>query len=563
MNRRPSATRMLYFAAVVLSFALAAASYATRAPAAAAAGRPARPQQMGQAEVRRARHSDTSPRLPDIPRPAVSLGLGREIKPIRLNPNRTVNLALQPDGALQSSFGAAHPGQTVKKPFDGLGSGFIGPQGAFEVKFVPPDTTGAVGATQYVQWVNAAFAIFDKKTGKPVFGPVQGNTLWQGLGGDADPSPCATNNDGDPVVQYDKAAGRWLLSQFSVSKGKFAQCIAVSQTSDALGPYFRYDFAQPAFNDYPKLGVWPDGYYASYNMFDGLSGGRACAYERAKMLVGDPSAMEQCFQLANTSFGLMPSDLDGPTPPPAGSPDYFVALGFTLDTLDLWRFHVDWANPANTTFGKGATHQPDATLNAAHYNYACSGSGATCVPQAGTTQQLDTLGERLMFRLAYRNMDTHESLLVNHSVDTGPPNSRTGVRWYEIRNPSAAAPAVFQQGTYAPDSKHRWMGSIAMDRAGNIVLGYNVSGSVSPGIALTSRSPKDPPGRLGAEVLMVKGAGSQSASGGDVSRWGDYSGLTLDPADDCTFWYTAEYGKENATSNWHTSIFAFKLKKCK
>jgi hypothetical protein len=521
---------------------------------------PVHAQQSGHAEVRQPRRSDTSPRLPDIPRPAVSLAPGRVVKPVRLNPNRTVNLALQQDGALQSSFGAAHSGK-IRKSVDGIGKGFSGPQGSFVVGSAPPDTTGAVGETQFVQWVNSSFVVLDKKSGAAVFGPVPGNTLWQGLGGNA-PVPCEVNNDGDPIVQYDKAAKRWVLSQFSVSNGNFAQCIAVSTTPDALGTYFRYEYTQPAFNDYPKMGVWSDGYYVSYNMFGGLSGARACAYDRNKMLVGAPTAAEQCFQLSSSFFGLLPSDLDGNTLPPAGRPNYFVGLGLFPNTLDLWRFHVDWSNPNNTTFGTGVNNLPDAKIDVARFSDACNGTGETCVPQTGTPQQLDSLGERLMFRLAYRNLGTHEALLVNHSVDTGPPNSRTGVRWYEIRNPNLA-PAVFQQGTYAPDLDHRWMGSIAMDKLGNIVLGYNVSGSISPSIRLTSRFPTDPLGRFGKEVVLQKGTGSQGTPTDSLSRWGDYSGLAVDPTDDCTFWYTAEYGKESGTFNWHTRIASFKLDKCK
>jgi hypothetical protein len=523
------------------------------------------PDPQGQVEVGSARRSDTSPRLPDIPRPAVSLGPGRQVKPVRLNPNRTASLALKKDGALQASFGAPHS-SSVRKNFDGIGQGFSGPQGSFIIQSAPPDTTGAVGDTQFVQWVNSSFAVFKKTTGAVVFGPVAGNTLWQGLGGGT-PVPCEINNDGDPVVQYDKAAKRWVLSQFSVSGGTFAQCVAVSETSDATGRYHRYEFEQPAFNDYPKMGVWSDGYYVSYNMFEGLSGARACAYDRSKMLVGDATATQQCFQLSSSFFGLLPSDLDGKTAPPAGRPNLFVGIGVAPNTLSVWKFHVDWANSANSTFGVGTNHLANATINVAVFTQACNGSGETCVPQLGTTQQLDSLGERLMFRLAYRNFGDHEALVLNHSVDTGPPNIRTGVRWYELRDLSGT-PVVFQQGTYAPDLNHRWMGSIAMDRKGDIVAGYSVSGSVHPGVRITSRFPTDPKGILGTERVIRDGTGSQGSATDALSRWGDYSGLTIDPNNDCTFWYTAEYaaanGSEiNPTFKWHTRIASFKLRRCR
>jgi len=424
--------------------------------------------------------------------------------------------------------------------FAGVGNGDYG----FAPNAAPPDTNGTVGATQYVQWVNESFAVFSKSSGALLHGPVAGNTLWSGFGGG-----CETNNDGDPVVQYDKAANRWIFTQFSVSTTPYLQCVAVSTTSDATGTYYRYAFTQPNFNDYPKLGVWPDGYYMSFNMFNGNSfvGGRACVLNRTAMLAGGP-ATQICFQLTSTYGGLLPSDLDGSTGPPAGAPNVYVAFGNDSASLDLWNFHTNFTTPSNSTFSH-------VNIAAPAFAAACSGGG-TCIPQAGTTQKLDSLADRLMYRLAYRNFGDHEALVVNHSVTAG---SSVGVRWYEIRSPSTA-PVVYQSGTYAPDANYRWMGSIAMDKVGNIALGYSVSSTtMHPSISYTGRAPSDPPGTMQGENLILTGAGSQTSG---LTRWGDYSAMSIDPGDDCTFFYTNEYLKTNGSFNWSTRIASFKFPSC-
>lgn len=573
-------------------------------------------QDQGQVEVVPASKIATSTEpLRGMPPPTVSLGGVREKKRIRLNPNVLVSLGpARKDPLLQSSVAPRQPtvrgGRRAARretpvpgmSIEGIGSNFTGPQGTFTIHGVPPDTSGSVGDTQYVQWVNESFAVFNKTTGAIELGPVPGSRLWKQLGGN-----CAINNDGDPVVQYDKIARRWVLSQFSVNNG-FSQCVAVSTTTDATGTYHLYEFTYPAFDDYPKLGVWPDGYYVTFNMFnaqDRFIGSRVCAYDRQKMLNGLP-ATQQCFQLSSGFFGLLPSDLDGastaladsqgnangPAAPPAGSPNYVLGLGNDSRSLNLWKFHIDWNNPANSTIGVGATHQPNATIAVARFTLACNGSGQDCVPQPGarTPEKLDTLGERLMFRLAYRHFSDHESLLVNHSVDTGSPNPRTGVRWYEIRDPKGSSPVVFQQSTYAPDTKHRWMGSSGMDKVGNLAIGYSASSTGTfPGIRYASRGPGDPQNTLGPETRLQNGTGTQrcrlangrclcpmqdaqgnpqlDANGNvkcdTVTRWGDYSAITVDPSDDCHFWYTTEYQKDTGAFNWHTRIGSFKLSSCR
>jgi hypothetical protein len=428
----------------------------------------------------------------------------------------------------------------VGASFEGLGQGQYG----FSVQYAPPDTNGTVGSTQYVQWVNVSFAIFDKATGAKIAGPTLGRTLWSGFGGG-----CAINNDGDPIVLYDKAAQRWVFSQFSVSTTPYLQCIAVSTTSDATGTYNRYSFQYNNFDDYPKMGVWPDAYYETFNMFRGNTfvGSDACAYNRAAMLAGK-AATQICFQQGPAVGGLLPSDLDGATAPPTGSPNYMIHFG--TNKLNLYKFHVDFATPGNSTF------TGPVVLSVAAFSPLCG--GGTCVPQPGTTQKLDSLADRLMNRLAYRNLGSHESLVVNHSVTVSGGGG--GVRWYEIQNPSGT-PVLAQQSTFAPDSSYRWMGSIAMDQAGDIALGYSVSNgtSVHPSVAYTGRVPSDPAGTMEAEVNVVTGTGSQN---GSLTRWGDYSAMQVDPVDDCTFWYTQEYMKTTGSFNWNTRINNFKFTGC-
>ena len=509
----------------------------------------------GPVEVSTAVYSDVSAPVRELTgvAPTPSDSKEKKEKPLKSLPPRSDGNGI--DAAMQGSAGPL-VGATAGLSFAGVGQGDYG----FSDQYAPPDTVGAVGATQYVQWVNTYFAVFNKSSGAIVSGfPKPGNSPWAGFGGG-----CQSNNDGDPIVQYDKAANRWILTQFSVSTLPYMQCVAVSTTSDATGSYYRYAFSygNTQFNDYPKMGVWPDGYYITYNIFNNgqtFAGTKACAFDRAKMLAGDSSATQQCFQLSSAYGGLLPSDLDGSIAPPAGSPNFL--LNFGSNSLNLWKFHVDWANPANSTL-TGPTSIPVASFTA-----ACSGGGA-CLPQRNTTNKLDSLADRLMYRLAYRRFsDGHEALLVNHSVRVG--SKRTGitsVRWYELRNPTgstmaAGTPVVYQQGTLSTsDGIHRWMGSIAMDKVGDIALGYSASSSsIFPSIRYTGRVPTDALGSMQAEAVIKAGGGSQT---GALHRWGDYSAMTVDPVDDCTFWYTNEYLKTTGSFNWSTWIYSFKFPGC-
>ena len=497
-------------------------------------------------EVTPAIQHDVSPPLRDIPSaPQSDVRRERPLRPIPAN----ILAREQPDPVVQSTTGP-NVASTPGSGFPGVGNGDYG----FAPNAAPPDTNGAVGATQYVQWVNESFAVFDKSSGAIAAGfPKAGNTLWAGFGGG-----CETNNDGDPIAQYDKIANRWVLTQFSVSTVPYLQCVAVSTTSDATGSYNRYAFSYGStqFPDYPKLGVWPDGYYITYNIFNNgttFAGSKLCALDRARMLTG-ASATQQCFQLSNSFGGVLPSDLDGAAaPPPIGSPNYM--LNFGANALNEWKFHVDYANPTNTTL------TGPFSIPVAAFTPACG--GGTCIPQPGTSNSLDSLGDRLMYRLAYRNIGGSERLVVNHSVKvSGNKHSQVvGARWYELKDPNAALGAtVVQQGTFSPDSTSRWMGSIAMDKAGNIALGYSASsGSVFPSIRYTGRGPTDPLGVLQAETIIKPGGGSQT---GNLHRWGDYSSMTVDPVDDCTFWYTTEYEKASGSFNWSTWIASIKMPGC-
>jgi hypothetical protein len=434
--------------------------------------------------------------------------------------------------------------------FEGLGQGFVGPSGGpgFTIIGDPPDPQGDVGPSHYVQIVNSSFAVFSKQ-GTMILGPVPTRTLFAGFG-----APCEKSDDGDGIVLYDPLADRWLVTQFAVPRGQFVECIAVSRTGDPTGAWARYAYAYSFFNDYPKFGVWPDAYFATYNAFASQSSGvfrgvELCAFDRARMLAGEVAAQQCLLADSDGVSGMSPADFDGTLPPPEGEPGF--ALGFSRDSLLLYRYHVDWQRPEESTVEL-------TQIPVAPFTPACDTTrSGVCVPQMGArSPPLDALADRIMFRVAYRNMGGYEALVANHTVNAG---ASSGVRWYELRDP-AGDPAVFQQGTYAPDSASRWLGSIAMDRAGGIGLGFSISSTAQrPGLAYTGRLAGDSPGVMAqGEAPAFTGGGSQMGS----LRWGDYSSLSVDPADDCTFWYTGEYIPSDGSFNWHTRIVTFQLPGC-
>jgi hypothetical protein len=313
----------------------------------------------------------------------------RVLNILSTGPDQPAQVSAVPDAALQEQV-LPPVAATLGLNFEGLGLGQYG----FVLQYAPPDTNGAVGATQYVQWVNVDFAVFNKNTGALVAGPNRGNALWAGFGGQ-----CQSANSGDPIVQYDKIANRWILTQFAVDASPFLQCVAVSTTSDATGSYHRYAFSfGNQFNDYPKMGVWPDAYYISFNNFlngNTFTGPNACAMDRNAMLAGTAATI-QCFQQASSFNTLLPSDMDGTIQPGAGEPGFFVDFG--VNKLNLWKFHVDFAVPANSSF-TGPIALP---VNA--FTPACS---STCVAQPGTPNRLDILGDRCtVWRIANSRTDT-------------------------------------------------------------------------------------------------------------------------------------------------------------
>ena len=417
---------------------------------------------------------------------------------------------------------------------------------------LPPDTNGDVGPNHYVQWVNLAFRIWDK-AGNPLTPSMAGNTLFTPLGGQ-----CATQNNGDPIALYDPLADRWFLSQF-LSSAPYGMCIAVSTTPDPTGSYnlYHFNFGSTYFYDYEKYGVWPDGYYFSANAFNDTSIGPAFypaagVFERDKMLLGQPARYIE-INPGNYYGNLLPSDLDGTTPPPAGAPNYFASTSGTSTNFHLWRFFTDWTTPTNSHMD-GPFNMAVAPIDP----NLCNGS-RNCLPQPGTAVRLDALGNRLMYRLAYRNMGTYETLLSNQTVDENGLD-HAGIRWYEVRDP-ATSPYIYQQGTFAPDADHRWMGSMAMDAAGNIAMGYSVTSStVFPSLRYAGRLAGDPLGQMAqGEGTMIAGTGSQTSG---TSRWGDYSNVSIDPSDDCTFWVTNEYYATTSAANWRTRIGSFKFPGC-
>jgi hypothetical protein len=462
----------------------------------------------------------------------------------------------------QKAPGPRPPAELVAG-FDGLGVGFTGPQGPSTGRN-PSDNSLAVGPNHIVEIVNSRMAVYTKKgpmfpiTGKVLYGAAPTNTIFKGFGG-----RCEAQNNGDAVVRYDQLADRWLyvMPLFRRDPANtvepYSMCYAVSTGADPLGPYHRYEFKRKLFPDYPRLGIWPDGYYNATSTGDEVIQKHACVADRNKMLQGLP-ATEQCVIIDGVNF-LNPADIDGHGLPAAGAPNIFMAAGGTQlqkvledDVIYYWKFHVDWEHPENT-IASGPVK-----IAVARYHYLCDGQLTNCVPQPGTERRLDAQGDKIMNRLVYRNVDGHQSIVALHSVNTEAGGG--GVRWYEFRFDAKGDLFLYQQGTYAPDRFYRWMGSIGMDRQGNIGMGYSFGGSPNfPGQRFAARLAGDPPGLLTLqETVLIEGLASQT----NAFRWEDYASLAMDPSDDCTFWYVGDYVKKDATS-YTTRIGGFRLPGCK
>lgn len=520
----------------------------------------------------------------------------------------------------QTSHGTG-PAPELVASFDGLGVGFEGPHGP-SAGNNPSDNSLAVGPDHIMQTVNTRLAIFTKKgkkfdtTGRVLYGAVPNNTVFKGFGG-----TCEARNNGDTVVRYDQLADRWLIvmpifrrsavrpdqppewkpgpevypSPAGVTgqpgaaaplfvpppaepsapapvgsgqrgqrgtpppqdKGPYSMCYAVSATSDPLGPYYRYEFLRPLFPDYPRPAVWPDGYYTPTSTSDDFIEKHVCVADRDRMLKGRP-ATELCIVIADVNF-LNTADLDGRALPPRGAPNIVMAAGgtqltgdFADDGVYVWTFQVNWRDPSKTKL------DGPERIAVAPYHYLCNGQLSNCVPQPGTERRLDAQGDKIMARLVYRRVGGRESLVAVHSVNTEA--GAGGVRWYEFRVAKNRSVTLHQQGTYAPDGFYRWMASPAIDKRGNIAIGYSFGGTPHfPGQRFAGRLATDPPGVLPLrEAVLVEGEGAQT----NTNRWEDYTQTAMDPSDDCTIWYVGDYYKKDAAT-YSTRIGAFRLPGCK
>ncbi len=461
----------------------------------------------------------------------------------------------------------------------------------FGFRVNPPDPNGDVGPNHYIEMINLVFGVYSK-TGTLLLGPIDTGTLWSGF-----PIEDCTDPSGDPVVLYDQLADRWILTQFTTrfsdhpENDVFYNCIAISTTGDPTGSYYRYAFTTGHnFPDYPKYGVWTDSYVLTTREFGPTVeyGIGVYALEKNKMVNGDPKARSVSFFLDGNDpailplvgDGLLPADIDGKQKPKTdakipivGTQDDGGPYGATFDALNIWDLRVKWRSTPIASLVLN-TQLPVASFDSIFPCGVVLGSlppsSRDCLPQPGVTDGsrfLDILSyrQRPTFRLAYRNFKSYETLVTNQSVEAAP--GVAGVRWYEIRRNAAGNYSVFQQGTYAAgDGVHRWMGSIAQDKKGNMGLGYSVVNgtTVYPGIRYTGRLTGDPLGQMTlGEGTIIDGSGVQTTTN---SRWGDYTDMTVDPTDDCTFWYVNEYytaaGQASSAAGWQTRIASFKLPGC-
>jgi hypothetical protein len=467
----------------------------------------------------------------------------------------------------------------------------------FGFRVNPPDPNGDVGPNHYVEIINLVFAVYSK-TGTLLLGPVDTGALWAGFA-----VPDCTDPSGDPIVLYDQFVDRWIITQFTTrgfdDEGNFNglpfyNCVAVSQTGDPTGAYFRYAFitSQPGttstfFPDYPKYGVWTDSYVLTSRDFgsQGEYGIGVYALEKNKMVNGQPEARAVQFFLDGNDpavlplvgDGLLPADIDGKQKPKTdtaipivGTQDDGAGYGGTFDALNIWDLYVTWRSTPVASLAL-KTQLPTAPFDSIYPCGVVPGSqppsSRDCLPQPGVTdgsQYLDILSyrQRPIWRLAYRNFKNYESLVTNQSVEAAP--SVGGTRWYEIRR-TGGTYSVHQQGTVFGSDVHRWMGSIAQDKKGNMALGYSVVNGtdVFPGIRYTGRLAGDPLGTMPqGEGTIINGSGVQTNVN---SRWGDYTSMNVDPVDDCTFWYVNEYysvTEPPPDRNWQTRIASFKFPGC-
>jgi hypothetical protein len=569
---RRTRRRLWLFAAAAVPAAVVAAICAGAAssePAAITKAGPAKPHLV--AKVTKAAAFDVSRPLRELAKsaaPATFRGLPPERGPTLANVGHTT------DGALQRTLPAPSIPGTLAN-FEGLSNQDNFNTFGFRVN--PPDPNGEVGPNNYVEMINLVFGVYNK-AGTLLLGPIDTGTLWSGFS-----IPDCTDPSGDPVVLYDQFSDRWILTQFTTAGPEYYNCIAISTTGDPTGSYYRYAFSTGLnFPDYPKYGNWTDSYVITTREFGPTVeyGIGVYALEKNKMLVGDPTARDVSFfidgndpdLLPLVGDGLLPADVDGKQKPKTdsaiplvGTQDDGGGYGATFDALNIWDLTVKWRSTPLASLMLNA-QLPTAPFDSI---FPCAPTSRDCLPQPGITdpsQYLDILSyrQRPTFRLAFRNFKTYETMVTNQSVEAAP--GVAGVRWYEIRR-TGSTYSLYQQGTFAPgDGVHRWMGSIAMDKKGGMGLGYSVVNgtSVYPGIRYTGRLAGDTLGDMTlGEGTVINGTGVQRTTN---SRWGDYTDMTVDPVDDCTFWYVNEYytaaGQASSTAGWQTRIASFKLPGC-
>lgn len=471
--------------------------------------------------------------------------------------------------------------QTVTS-FDGIAASQVA-KPEFDV-----DPEGAIGIKQFMQYVNLYYQAYDKKTFAPVWSspqPVSSPFTKNGL------TNCGAIS-GDGMIIFDRLASRWVIAGHTGTQNNYYYCVAISNTDDLTSSslaWYTYQIALDPilgknasgnvyFPDWPKIATWPDAYYVTIDLNDVNSnyaeiGVVACALDRTNMLINGTPNSPQCFRetspLSNGIYlahSLIPADVDGTTPPPAGRDQFMVSIEnpvidnvtTTSSTFNLWDFHVDWTNPSLSTFTESA-------VSVAPYTPGCyavhSPAQTVCVPEPSTSstgEYIDSVGDRFMPRLAYRNFGSYESFLFSHDVQVGT-SQQTGIRWYELRGPGT--PFVFQDGTVSPDSTlYRFLPSIAEDSSGNAAAGYSVSSSTThPGLNASWWSLTNPTAPV--EITLYSGSADQE----NTWHWGSYDSMTVDPVDGCTFWYVNEYYPQNQTGsliNWHTRIANFRVPGC-
>jgi hypothetical protein len=544
---------------VTLLFLLSRDTTETRSKAA--------PADHGPAQVGRSIASGISPEVrsfANVTRAGVSSGEKIPVREVGSVPGDLTapRGSYDPDGSLVQFGGTPMPPPTLS--FAGLSN--LDNAQVHALLIIPPDMNGDVGPNHYFQVVNSLLRVFDKG-GQPMSQPFKLSNLFESLG-----TVCSTRNDGLAVVMYDALADRWIVSQTCVAFPPFRQMLAVSKTGDPLGQYYTYEFVMPnvKLNDFPKFGVWPDAYYMSTDEFLGADyvGAGAFAFDRAKLLAGDPAASYVYFNLqvpvSPRRKGLLPADMDGLRPPPAGAPNVFASYiateyGDAQDAIRLYDFHANFVDPFSSTF----TERAESPLAVAAFD-PTSPDGRADISQPAPGEKLDSQSDRLNFRLAYRNFGTHESLVVNQTVRTsvGDPY-RAGVRVYELRK-AGSSYSVTEQTTIGDSGSSRWIGSAAQDNQGNLAVQYNSGGDdKKPSIYYAGKLTSDPAGVFRTEAALIDGTGVQKAFGW---RWGEYSGMNVDPVDDCTFWLTNAYytleSQEFSDFGWLTRIGSFKFAEC-